>query len=215
MSIASLLLLADGRFPDGAHAHSHGLEAAIDAGRVHDTGTLAAYVDCRLWTTGRLDAATARLAAAGTDPEVLDAAWCVRTPSTVARDTARSLGRSLARTAARLVPDRPIALADGQPPVQPVALGLVATSLGCEPHEAALASAHGTVATLGAAGLRLLSLDPFDVTVVLHELRPAVEAVADSTIGLAGIDDLPHASTPLAEIDVEHQATLPSRLFRS
>ena len=32
MSVASLLLLADGRFPDGAHAHSHGLEAAIDAG---------------------------------------------------------------------------------------------------------------------------------------------------------------------------------------
>ena len=82
-------------------------------------------------------------------------------------------------------------------------------------HEAALASAHGTVATLSAAGLRLLSLDPFDVTAVLHDLRPAVAAVADSTIGLAGVDDLPHASTPFAEIDVERQSTLPSRLFRS
>ena len=28
-SIAGLLLLADGRFPDGSHAHSHGLEAAV------------------------------------------------------------------------------------------------------------------------------------------------------------------------------------------
>ncbi|MBM0204330.1 urease accessory protein UreF, partial [Micromonospora sp. STR1s_5] len=28
-----LLLLADGRFPAGAHAHSGGLEAAVAAGR--------------------------------------------------------------------------------------------------------------------------------------------------------------------------------------
>ena len=215
MSVASLLLLTDGRFPDGAHAHSHGLEAAVDAGRVHDTASLAAYVTCRLWTSGRLDAATARLAAAGRDPDLLDAAWCVRTPSATARATARSLGRSLARTASRLVPERPIALADRRPPVQPVAFGLLASAVGCDPHEAALASSHGTVATLSAAGLRLLSLDPFDVTAVLHDLRPAVDAVADSTIGLIGIDDLPHASTPFAEIDVERQAILPSRLFRS
>lgn len=215
MSVASLLLLTDGRFPDGAHAHSHGLEAAVDAGRVHDTASLAGYVTCRLWTAGRLDAATARLAAAGNDPDELDTAWCVRTPSATARATARSLGRSLTRTASRLVPDRPIRLAGGGPPVQPVALGLLASAIGCDPHEAALASAHGTAATLSAAGLRLLSLDPFEVTAVLYDLRPAVDAVADSTIGLVGTDVLPHASTPLTEVDVERQATLPSRLFRS
>lgn len=212
MSVASLLLLADGRFPDGAHAHSHGLEAAVEDGRVHDVISLAAYIRGRLYTAGLLDAATARQAAAGADPDALDAAWCVRTPSAAARTTARSLGRSLARTASRLLPDQRIALADGRPPVQPVALGLVASALGCDPHQAALASAHGTVATLGAAGLRLLSLDPFDVTAVLHDLRPAVDAVADATKDL---DELPHASTPFAEIDVERQASLPSRLFRS
>jgi urease accessory protein len=215
VSTASLLLLADGRFPDGAHAHSHGLEAAVADGRVHDTTSLAAYVGCRLWTNGRLDAATARLAAAGDSPDALDAAWCLRTPSAAARDTARSLGRSLARTASRLFPDRRIALADGRPPVQPVALGLLASALGCDPHEAALASAHGTVATLGAAGLRLLSLDPFDVTAVLHDLRPAIDDVAGSTAGLHGAESLPHASTPFAEIDVERQLALSSRLFRS
>ena len=215
MSVASILLLADGRFPDGSHAHSHGLEAAIDAGRVHDTGSLAEYVICRLWTSGRTDAAAARLAAAGVDPDALDAAWCVRTPSAVARATSRSLGRSLARTAARLVPDRRIALADGRPAVHPVAFGMLATAVGCDPEEAALGSAHSTAATLSTAGLRLLSLDPFDVAAILHDLRPEVEGVARSTIGLADADDLPHTSTPLAEIDVERQAALPSRLFRS
>lgn len=215
MSIASLLLLTDGRFPDGSHAHSHGLEAAVGAGRVHDPASLADYVTGRLWTTGRTDATAARLAAAGTDPDALDAAWCVRTPSAAARATSRSLGRALARTAARVVPHRPITLSDGQPPVQPIALGLLAAAVGCTPDEAALASAHSTAATLSAAGLRLLSLDPFDVAAVLHDLRSDVEGVASSTIGLAGADDLPHASTPFAEIDVELQSALPTRLFRS
>lgn len=215
MSVASLLLLADGRLPDGSHAHSHGLEVAVGAGRVHDTGSLAQYLTCRLWTSGRTDAAAARLAAAGVDPDALDAAWCVRTPSAVARATSRSLGRALARTGARLVPDRPIALADRRPPVQPVAFGLLAAAVGCAPDEAALASAHGTAATLSAAGLRLLSLDPFDVAAVLLDLRSEVDAVARSTIGLEDAEDLPHASTPFTEIDVELQAALPTRLFRS
>lgn len=215
VSLSSLLLLADGRFPDGTHAHSHGLETAVHAGRVHDSNSLAEYVASRLWTSGRTDASAARLAAYGIDRDALDTAWCVRTPSATARETSRSLGRSLARTAKRLVPDSQITLADGRPPVQPVALGLVAAALGCDPDETALASVHGAAATLAAAGLRLLSLDPFDVTAILHQLRPDVEGVAASTIGLSSPGDLPSASTPLMEIDIEAQPRLPIRLFRS
>jgi len=215
MSVANLLLLADGRFPDGAHAHSFGLEAAVDAGRVHDSGSLGEYVRCRLWTSGRTDAATARLAAAGVDPDQVDAAWCVRTPSAVARATSRSLGRSLARTAARVVPERRIVLTDGRPPVQPVAFGLLAEAVGCTPDEAAVASAHGTAATLSAAGLRLLSLDPFDVAALLRDLRGDIADVAESTDEVTVPAALPHASTPFAEVDVEAQRALPTRLFRS
>ena len=215
MSGVSLLFLADGRLPDGTHAHSFGLEAAVAAGRVRNAGSLAEYVTCRLWTAGRTDAAAARMAAAGVDRDALDAAWCLRTPSAAARATARALGRALVRTGARLVPDRTVALSDGSPAVQPVAFGLLAAAVGCDPDETALASAHGTAALLSAAGLRLLSLDPFDVAALLHDLRAEVEGVATSTIGLGVPDDLPHASTPLAEIDVEHQPALSNRLFRS
>ncbi len=215
MSAAALLFIADGRFPNGTHAHSFGLEAAVAAGRVWDVGSLADYVVCRLWTVGLTDAAAARMAAAGVNPDALDAAWCVRTPSATARATSRALGRALARTAARLVPDTAIGLSDGSPAVQPVAFGMIAAAIGCDPDEAALASAHGTAATLAAAGLRILSLDPFDVSAVLHNLRAAVEGVATSTIGLGSPDDLPHASTPFAEIDVEAQSAMSSRLFRS
>lgn len=215
MSATALLFLADGRFPDGTHAHSYGLEAAVAAGRVWDASSLAAYVTCRLWTVGRTDAAAARLAASGVDPDALDAAWCVRTPSATARATSRALGRSLARTAARLVPNATLALLGGNPAVQPVAFGMLAEAIGCDPDEAALASAHGTAATLSAAGLRLLSLDPFEVSAVLLDLRADVEGVAMSTVGLRAAEDLPHASTPFAEIDVEAHSALASRLFRS
>ncbi|RQX44658.1 urease accessory protein UreF, partial [Micromonospora chalcea] len=37
-------MLADGRFPAGAHAHSGGLEAAAAAGRVTDLATLEAFL---------------------------------------------------------------------------------------------------------------------------------------------------------------------------
>ncbi|MEV7563365.1 urease accessory protein UreF, partial [Streptomyces sp. NPDC089795] len=40
MSRAALLVLADGRFPAGGHAHSGGAEAACKAGRIHDAATL-------------------------------------------------------------------------------------------------------------------------------------------------------------------------------
>ncbi|WBB53300.1 urease accessory UreF family protein [Verrucosispora sp. WMMD573] len=54
-----LLLLADGRFPAGAHAHSAGLEAAVAAGRVTDLDTLGEYLRGRLATAGLVAAAFA------------------------------------------------------------------------------------------------------------------------------------------------------------
>ena len=99
--------------------------------------------------------------------------------------------------------------------MRPVAFGLLAAALDCTPDDAALASVHGAAATLAAAGLRLMSLDPFDVAAVLHVLRPTVEEVAASTAHSHSPDELPHASTPLTEIDVEHQHAMTTRLFRS
>ncbi|MFE7620921.1 urease accessory protein UreF, partial [Streptomyces sp. NPDC057496] len=50
MSRAALLVLADGRFPAGGHAHSGGAEAAVEQGRVRDAGGLAAFCRGRLHT---------------------------------------------------------------------------------------------------------------------------------------------------------------------
>ena len=44
----AVMLLADGRFPVGGHAHSAGAEAACADGRIVDEATLATFVEGRL-----------------------------------------------------------------------------------------------------------------------------------------------------------------------
>ena len=215
-SVASLLLLADGRFPDGSHAHSYGMEAAVDAGRVHDVASLQAYIETRLWTTTRTDAAAAALTTRGEHaPDEVDAALELRMPGAAARAASRSLGRSLVRTAERLWPGRSPTLRDGRSPLQPVALGAVAALAGCDAHEAAVCTTHSGAAGLATAALRLLGMDPFSVAAVLAELRDTVTAVADSVLEVATPDELPSTSTPFAELDPELQRTIEPRLFGS
>jgi urease accessory protein len=64
MSLATLLVLADGRLPAGGHAHSGGLEAAVSAGRVTDLGSLEGFLRGRLATSGVVAAAFAAAACA-------------------------------------------------------------------------------------------------------------------------------------------------------
>ncbi len=215
-SVAALLMLADGRFPDGSHAHSFGMEAAVDAGRVRDPSTMRAYLEARLWSTTRTDAAAAALVARGTHSiESVDHALELRLPGEVARTTSRSLGRSLLRTAERLWPGQAPRLDDGRAPLQPVAFGAVAALSGCSPSQAALCCVHASAAALSSAALRLLGLDPFAVAAVLAELRPTVGAVAASVDGIATPDDLPVVTTPIAELDPELGRTIEPRLFGS
>lgn len=216
MSVASLLLLADARFPDGTHAHSYGLEAAVTDGRITGPGDLRGYIEARLWTGGRTEAAAASLAARGLEPlELIDAELVLRTPGATARTTSRALGRSLLRTASRLWPDQPIPRIAGRPPMQPVALGAVANLAGCTPAEAALCVTHGLAGGMATAALRLLGLDPFSVTSVLTSLRDDVAGVAESVADITSAAELPDTSTPFAELDPELQRSQEVRLFGS
>ncbi|MFD8014368.1 urease accessory protein UreF, partial [Streptomyces sp. NPDC059762] len=96
---SALLVLADGRFPAGGHAHSGGAEAAVKAGRIRDAAGLEAFCLGRLHTVGLTAAGLAAAAALGIDPYELDAAADARTPSPALRAAARRLGRQLMRAA--------------------------------------------------------------------------------------------------------------------
>ncbi|MFJ6834043.1 urease accessory protein UreF [Streptomyces sp. NPDC091209] len=224
MSRAALLVLADGRFPAGGHAHSGGAEAAVKAGRITGAATLEDFCRGRLHTTGLVSAALAAAGALGVDPSALDAAADARTPSLALRAAARRLGRQLMRAARATWPsDELDALAREFPKGahQPVVLGVAARAAGLGPEDAAYCSAYECVSGPASATVRLLSLDPFDATAALARLAPELDVVAHAAASAArrvlddGVEALPAASAPLLEISAEAHAAWPVRLFAS
>ncbi|MGX1268512.1 urease accessory protein UreF [Streptomyces phaeoluteigriseus] len=224
MSRAALLVLADGRFPAGGHAHSGGAEEAVKAKRITDAASLEDFCRGRLHTAGLVAAALAAAAAAGADPAELDAAADARTPSPALRVAARRLGRQLTRAARATWPSAELdALARKFPKGahQPVVLGLTARAAGLGASDAAYCAAYESVSGAASAVVRLLSLDPFEATAVLARVAPQVDRVVDRAVsaGVAvlsdGVDALPAASAPLLEVGAEAHAGWGVRLFAS
>ncbi|NUT28246.1 MAG: urease accessory protein UreF [Streptomyces sp.] len=224
MSRAALLVLADGRFPAGGHAHSGGAEAAVKAGRITGAASLEAFCRGRLHTAGLVAAALAAAAALGADAVALDEAADSRTPSPALRTAGRKLGRQLMRAARATWPSTELDdLARRFPKGahQPVVLGVAARAAGLGAVEAAYCAAYESVSGPASATVRLLSLDPFDATAVLARLAPELDRLADRAVEAArrvaadGVDELPAASAPLLEIGAEAHAAWAVRLFAS
>ncbi|KJK34108.1 urease accessory protein UreF [Streptomyces variegatus] len=224
MSRAALLLLADGRFPAGGHAHSGGVEAAVAHGAVHDTDSLEAFCRGRLHTTGLTMAGLAAAAAAGHDPLLLDDAADARTPAPALRAVARKLGRQMMRAARVTFPSaglEHLAAARPQGAHQPIVLGLTARAAGLDPVDAAYAAAYESIGGPATAAVRLLSLNPLDASGLLARLGPETDDVASAAADAAtlalteGIDALPSASSPLLDITAEQHAAWTVRLFAS
>ena len=214
MSLATLLVVADGRLPAGGHAHSGGLEAQVAAGRVRDVAGLAGFLRGRLATTGLVSAAFAAAACRRTDEWVdLDLGLDARTPSPALRKASRAQGRALVRAGRAMWPMPAI----GREPHQPIALGVLAAAAGLGPVEAAVAAAHGTVTGPASAAVRLLGLDPYEVHGLLARLAPECDRIAADAAARAGdpVDLLPAAGAPLLDISAELHATWEVRLFAS
>jgi urease accessory protein len=205
-----LLLLADGRLPAGGYAHSGGLEAAVAAGTVTDLVELERFLLGRLHTTGALTAGFAAAACAGGDElRHLEISYDACTPSAPQRAASRSQGRALLRVAARMWPgawtrDLPAA------PHSAIVLGVLVRVVGSGPAEAALLAALASVTGPASAAVRLLSLDPVEVQVLLAALAPRVEQVADEAVR--------HPSRPgsvLLDVLAEAHGRADLRLFAS
>ncbi|WP_406084033.1 urease accessory protein UreF [Micromonospora zamorensis] len=232
-----LLLLADGRFPAGAHAHSGGLEAAVAAGRVTDLASLEAFLAGRLATAGLVGAAFAAAAhraavpgtvgageSAGTATLAttlaqLDAELDARTAAPTLRTVSRRQGRALLRAGRAIWPDAPFGDLPTTPggAHQPLVLGLLCAAAGLSRLDTATVAAYGTVTGAASAGVRLLGLDPYQVQALLVGLADACDGTAADAARTA--DDpperLPAAAAPLADIHAEIHATWEVRLFAS
>ncbi|MEU1397791.1 urease accessory UreF family protein [Micromonospora zamorensis] len=232
-----LLLLADGRFPAGAHAHSGGLEVAVAAGRVTDLASLEAFLAGRLATAGLVGAAFAaaahRAAVPGTVGAVesagtatlattlaqLDVELDARTAAPTLRIVSRRQGRALLRAGRAIWPDAPFGDLPTTPggAHQPLVLGLLCAAAGLSRLDTATVAAYGTVTGAASAGVRLLGLDPYQVQALLVGLADACDGTAADAARAA--DDpperLPAAAAPLADIHAEIHATWEVRLFAS
>jgi urease accessory protein len=236
MSLATLLVLADGRLPAGGHAHSGGLEAAVASSRVADLASLEGFLRGRLATSGVVAAAFAaaacaaladgsiappgdgrgRLAGAPIDTAIvedLDAALDARTPSPALRRASRAQGRALMRAARAMWPVADV----GREPHHPIALGATAAAAALGPRDAALVAAYGALTGPATAAVRLLGLDPYGVHALLAALAPECDRIAGEAAAHTDVhpDDLPAASAPLLDLGAEHHATWEVRLFAS
>lgn len=221
----ALLLLADGRFPAGGHAHSAGVEAAVSSGGIHDVASLEAFLVGRLYTVGLVDAALAaatvrRVGASGNASMLseLDGEADARIVVAGLRQASRKLGRQLLRVAARCWP-HPVL--DAARSVRPdglhssIVLGAVGVACGLGDAAIAALSVHHTLATPSQAAVRLLGLDPFAVAAVTASLSDVAAGVVDEAVAAAGnpLDELPASSAVLCDIAAEAHGRLASRLF--
>ncbi|MBR7829569.1 urease accessory protein UreF [Actinospica sp. MGRD01-02] len=228
MTRSALLLLADSRFPAGAHAHSGGLESAVAAGRVHDTATLHAFLTGRLHTAALVAASFAAAACHCENAETLaelDHEYDIRLLSPALRTASRRLGKQLLRTARTTWPVPRLNLLAATPDGgshHPVVLGVVCAAAGIAPEDAALCAVQGAITVPADAAIRLLGLDPGEVSGVLAKLAPPADRTASKALTLARMAQLkndfsmlPALGSPLLDLAAEDHATWEARLYAS
>ena len=223
-AVASLLLLADGRFPVGGHAHSAGVEAAILDGRVRSFADLEHFVEGRLFSTGLTEAAlaaaaTVRWAQVGMAAyDELSTESDARYPTEPLRDASRRLGRQLLRVAAVSWPDSLCDTLAGQrdlPVHQPVALGAVGAVAGITPVDVAALSLHHNVTTPLQAAIKLAGWDPFQIAAASVRFTQVVAECAQQAASYSGgpLSDLPADNAPLIEIAAVNHTTHQPGMF--
>ena len=219
-----LMWLASPALPVGGFSYSEGLEAAVDAGLVHDEATAAAWLADQLpLVLARSDGAAMADACRAWAAHDEAAArtlnhWVSQTRETAElRLQAEQMGRSLLewlRNGPHAADTRIAQLAALPPaPTWPVAFALAATLAGATPRDALLAFAWGWAENLAQAAMKAVPLGQAAAQRMLVALAAHVPAAVDSA--LATPLDARQAFAPgLAILSARHE-TQYSRLFRS
>jgi urease accessory protein len=204
-----LLLLADGRFPGGSHAHSGGLEQAVQTGAVTDVTTLEAFSKGRLTTSGLTDAWFAfHACAADFDLFELEDAYDARLLAEPLRVSSRALGRGLRRSATPAWPDAAGIVVQHHPLV----LGSIVALAGGLPADAARLAVHGTLMQILAAAPKLLRLDMADAMRIAAGLTDMCDDIVAAAIARP---TAPITGAPLTELRSLDHARREDRLFVS
>lgn len=217
-----LLAWTSPSYPVGSFTYSHGLETAVEDGRVRTAADVTAYVEAVLARGGGWVDAVLFVQAyqAAGDPAAFDAiaelAGAFRGSSETALESRQQGGSFLSVT--RKAWPHP-ALDDfatrweGRPMAHAVVM-----ALACATHAIPLEPAlhgwlHATAANLVSAGVRLVPLGQTDGQLALAALSHAIPAIAAKALATP-LDDLGTAAPDLELASLAHE-TLYTRLFRS
>ena len=220
-SLLHLLWLASPALPVGGFSYSEGLEAAVDAGLVHDEATAGdwllsqlALVQARAELPVAAAAHAATLALDAARLAVLNA-WVLQT-----RETSESLqqvqqmGRSLLVWLQGLAPDAavlPLLQALKPAPTWPVVMGAAAATRGAALEPALQAIAFGWAENLMQAAVRCV---PLGQTAGQRLLARLVQAIPQA-VATAKATPEPLAFAPLLGVLGARHENQYSRLFRS
>ena len=221
-SLLQLIWLASPALPVGGFSYSEGLEAAIEAGHVHDEASASArLLDQLQLGLGRSELPL--LAQAISAWSVHDAAriaelnaWVLATRETSElKRQSEQMGRSMLDWLRQRTPDDPRVdtTATLMPPTWPIAFALAAAQSGAEPRDALLAFGFGWAENMVQAALKSMSLGQAGGQRILGTLASALPAVVEAALALP--DDERQAFTPMLAILSSLHETQYSRLFRS
>jgi urease accessory protein len=218
-ALLQLIWLASPALPVGGFSYSEGLEAAVDAGRVHDEASAGHWLAEQLHLTlARSDLAVLVQAVeawrAG-DVERIKALddWVLQTRETSElRQQAEQMGRSLIEWAKAV---RPELLAGTALPhlTYPVAFALAASASAAPARECALTFAFGWAENMMQAAIKAVPLGQSAGQRILLKLAAEIPAAVDHALALD--DGARQAFSPmLAILSAQHEHQY-SRLFRS
>ncbi len=213
-------------FPVGAFAYSHGLETAVETGRVTDAESLTTWIEGILkFGAGRLDAALFRAAF-----EAESARNDARLDAVVARGAARrgtaemalesnAQGRAFLDALLKSWPQLRLIAWDqrlkeaGREPAYPIAVAVAAAIAKMAPSAALNAYLNAFIGNLVSAGLRLVPLGQTDGQRTLAALEdPTLDAVQAAL--RRDTDDFGAAAVTVDWLSMQHE-TQYTRLFRS
>ncbi|SMP18177.1 urease accessory protein UreF [Shimia sagamensis] len=198
-------------FPVGAFTYSHGLEALVDMGTVHDTASFSAWLtDTIQHGAGQNDGV---LLAHAYNAENVDALTKIDNLARALALSAERLletdqqGAAFARTAAAIHDLDLTAL------TYPVAVGRAARLQNLPLRDTARLFLHAFAANLTSAAARLVPLGQTQAQATLAAVTPLCQEMADRALTLS-LDDIA-ASTFVSDIASMRHETQYSRLFRS
>ncbi len=222
-ALLQLLWLASPALPVGGFSYSEGLEAAVEAGSVHDETSAQRWLLDQLHLgLGRSELpllAQAIAAWAAHDDARIAALneWALATRETSElRRQCEQMGRSMRDWLRQRAPDdaRLPTLARLVPaPAWPIAFALAAAQSGADVRDALLAFGFGWAENMVQAALKAMSLGQSGGQRILGALSEALPAVVDAALALPDQDR--QAFTPMLAILSAQHETQYSRLFRS